>query len=475
MNGNYSLSEDEEFEYIKKINNYLIDYEKKLESINHISHYKLIIFSGEKICDLMLALYTKKLGYKVLESEMMFFLKGKNLIPKETIEFIELVLDFHELRHLNQNPPYEVLVSFLNAFNYFFLWFDQIYAESFSLKNPFEIKKISKIIFNLPKNKIYEAENQVIENPENSEIESTGFVISYNGQVLTENPLNFLLQNVMQIKEYAIEIKDQLDDIQKELQYISKQFSEYQIMVENQLECALFDDEKDRIIKGYIDSCAEKFKNFSEKNSKETDFIREKKKLQNFFEENTWNKLSEESKTFLISSRLMYNEYILIDEQIDYSGVCILVTKALELEISKRFFTDFLGYLDEKYHKNYSKYHTALTFKNYSRLYDHQFTMGSIAYVMCLKSGKYDTPEQEQNNKKVLMEYCKDCIFTQKGDDEIEKLLNEYAKSIEKVREDFRNPSAHRNKIKQGDAEACFKYIIDVDKILKNMLNSFDY
>lgn len=463
MADNYYLSEKEELEYIQKINNFLNDFEKGLKSIDQINNYHRVLFTGTKTCDLMLALYTKKLGYKVLEMEMIPFLYSNELIPKETLDFLILVLDFRGTE-IYRNPTYDFLVKFLNAFKHFFLWYNQIYTESFSLKNPFEIEDIDKITLNLSENKNLDVNNEI------KDADSSNKEYDTEKQILLS-----LSTDVVEIKEYVEEMFGIIIDIQKQVYKISEQISEYQNMLENQIKRALSEDEKDRIIEGYIDSCVEKFKSFSETNSKNMDYIREKKKLKSLFTEKAWNKLSDESKTFLISSRVMFNEYIMIEDQIDYSGVCILVTKALELEITKRFFTDFLEYLDNKYNKNYSKYHTALTFKGYNRLYDHQFTMGGIAYVMCLKSSKYDTLEQEQNNKKVLIEYCKDCIFSQKSDEEIENLLTEYATAIETVRNDFRNPSAHRNKIKQGDAEACFEYIIDVDKILKKMLNSFDY
>ena len=40
---------------------------------------------------------------------------------------------------------------------------------------------------------------------------------------------------------------------------------------------------------------------------------------------------------------------------IDYTGVCLLVSKAFEVEISKRFFRDYIAYLAEHYPWNKSK------------------------------------------------------------------------------------------------------------------------
>ena len=527
----YSLTKNEERHLIRKIDSLIMNFEEQINSINHIDNYKKLIFTGEKICDSMLELYTKKLGYNIPESEMFYFLLEKDLIPTEAIEFIEVVLDFHESRRLQKNPSYEFLYSFLNAFNYFFLWFNEIYSESFSVEDPFDIYKISNLIFNLPnrEEKVFEVigkekidfkeirneeklldlvddedvlielirESAIVESYEKCmelpdiEIEGTACVSipdddsfndfeldslleKTNNKDYSENLLLLLFKEVRELKEAMRKIDDKLTDIQKQLNNISKQFSDYQKMVENQLLRVNSEDEKEGIIQGYIDVCVEQLKNFSEINSKNTDYIREKRKLKSLFDD-AWDKLSDESKTFLISSRLMFNEYIMIDEQIDYSGVCILLAKALELEATKRFFTDFIEYLGKKFQKNYSRYHTALTFNRNNLLFEEKFSMGSIAYVLCYKSDDKITPKQKSNNKKLLMDYCRNCIFSNKNDDEIEILLEDYASSIEEVREKYRNPSAHRNKIQQGDAKACFDFIIDHEELLIKMLKSFDY
>ena len=54
-------------------------------------------------------------------------------------------------------------------------------------------------------------------------------------------------------------------------------------------------------------------------------------------------------------------------------------------------------------------------------------------------------------------------------------MLNYYAEQIELIKEKYRNPSAHRDQIKRVDAEECMDLIIDVEKLLKQMIDSFDY
>ena len=107
-------------------------------------------------------------------------------------------------------------------------------------------------------------------------------------------------------------------------------------------------------------------------------------------------------------------------------------------------------------------------------MFPEKFTMGDIAFVLCHIENWNDTQEQKAINKERLMDYCRSCIFSKYNEEEIERLLNYYASSIETIRTKYRNPSAHTNEIKQVDAEECFDLVLDVEKLLKEMLDSFD-
>ena len=52
----------------------------------------------------------------------------------------------------------------------------------------------------------------------------------------------------------------------------------------------------------------------------------------------------------------------------------------------------------------------------------------------------------------------------------IERELKKDCYFIERVRIDYRNPSAHRGELSIISAQKCFNYIIDIEHMLKNML-----
>lgn len=133
-----------------------------------------------------------------------------------------------------------------------------------------------------------------------------------------------------------------------------------------------------------------------------------------------------------------------------------------------------MSYLEKKYSHDYSKYHTALLFQGRYPLLPEKFTMGNIAYALCYFENKYDTPQQIANNKRRLLDYSKDCVFSKYTSAQIETMLHDYAEAIETIRTKYRNPSAHTNELKRIDAEECFNLVLDVEKILKQMLDSFD-
>lgn len=461
-----------------------------------------------------------------------------NIIPPECENFLYLIKKYrNEFMHGEQESN-KLVLSFLKAFNYFIQWFDNYYSQKYKNKlkieeccelinsltydetnktlDFIEIKKDLKIDDTL---KIHEFETdkeitkikKEIKNLEKEKTtNNTTFSIRLNEPSLKEYDSNEEIKRLKEKLKYKEKIhqkqiqklNDKNDEILKKLDETGRQFErcmtilneinkrgeriEYKIdnitnqitiiqsLTERQINNAESEEEIERIIETYISQCIDNIMNHSIIFKENQNYQIEKKKLIYSIGEEGWNKLCEKTKTFLITSKLMYNHLITMDNIIDYSGICVLVTKSLEVEIHKRFFTNFLKYLNEKYGNNYKKYHTALLYQNRKPLLSEKFTMGNIAFVMCYIENWNDTDEQKTNNKLKLMEYCKTCIFSKYNDEEIEKLLIKYASSIEEIREKYRNPSAHTNEIKRIDAEECFNLVLDIEKLLKKMLDSFD-
>ena len=290
----------------------------------------------------------------------------------------------------------------------------------------------------------------------------------------TSRQLERCLDILEKIDAQGKRVESKIDELHHKIDNISSQITTIQSFTERQLRNAQSSEEIEKIVGTFIDECIENIMSHAQNFTETQNYEIEKTKLKYSLGEGAWDKLCEKSRTFLITSKVMYNHLITMDDIIDYSGICVLVTKALEVELHKRFFTGFLEYLKGKYGRNYEKYHTALLHQHRTPLFSEAFTMGDIAFVMCFKENRYDNDDQKSNNELRLMEYCRECVFSRHDENRIRRLLKKYASSIEEIRKNYRNPSAHTNEIKRIDAEECFNLVLDVEKLLKQMLDSFD-
>lgn len=281
-----------------------------------------------------------------------------------------------------------------------------------------------------------------------------------------------------QILRSNTRIESKVDKIEQMIKMLSGEINAYQRLTERQLSRVESEDEAERLISSYTEECANCIvSNTIDTYTQDDNEVlnNEQEKLIQLLGESGWKKLNEASQRFLISARVLFRQFQKLQDIIDYSGVCVLVTKALEVELDKRFYHNFLSFLKEKYKKDYTKYHTALLYKYKSPLRPQSFTMGNLAFVLCFVDNRNDSISQIENNKAQLLDYSKSKLLSKYTEEEIKELLREYAKAIEDIRKKFRNPSAHTNEIKRIDAENCLNLVLDVQKLLKRMLDSFDF
>lgn len=181
-----------------------------------------------------------------------------------------------------------------------------------------------------------------------------------------------------------------------------------------------------------------------------------------------WNKMTEESRTCIITSKVAYDSIQKIDENdnMDYSGVCILASKALDIEISKRFFEEYIVYLRAT--TDISKWPDALFDKNNCLLTEENLTLGTAQYVLGIdKRGNI----RNQDDYNLFSNYAKNKLYSvQLGAAELKTHLSKCIQCIEKVRTNFRNPAAHRTTMDRVTAKECIDYLVDTYKKLKEIL-----
>ncbi len=465
---------------IFKIRTNLVSYKKfAINTLNkkNINDYDTVILKGAQTCNLMLELivvsitnFTVENGFvkdnsrKYSGIPILDFCTVENqyTLPPEARNFLNIIKEYKNKSITQLIVDYETVIEFTRAFDYFIVWFYDYINENEilpldkkwgDLKDILINEKIEKRI-NLAK--LEEHAEKTLEN-----------INTLQSQISSVN------DNVKIVDNRTQRIETAIDEIAQQLRELTNQITLYQSLITRQLEKTNSENENDKIIQSFVDECVDRIVNNTNVMSEDWTFEREKRKLINSIGESAWGKLDDSSKTFLITSKAMYNDLLMVDELTDYSGVCILVTKALDLELTKRFFHGFLNFLNRVYDTDYTKYHTALLYKNGSPLNIEKFTMGNIAFALCYKENWNDTEDQKIHNKKVLLEYVKSELIINKTDNEIWDMLNDYGANIERIRIDYRNPSAHTNQLHQIHAKECFDLVLDVEKLLKKMLDSF--
>ena len=145
--------------------------------------------------------------------------------------------------------------------------------------------------------------------------------------------------------------------------------------------------------------------------------------------------------------------------------------------MKRRFYSDYIVFLKEKCpgKKNYGKYPTALLSKERKPIRAKEFTLGRVPFALCARHGKYDREDEINNSKERLLEYAKAKLLIGMSEEEIMDTLTEYGEEIAIITDEYRNKVAHTNELRRVNAEMCFDLVLDVEKLLKQMMDSFSY
>lgn len=334
-------------------------------------------------------------------------------------------------------------------------------------------------------------------NPGSSDVYSLMKFILENKNRINDNNLNSIMRILQRIDANVDRIDNNLDtaknEINQKLDNISdglaetkkilfdfkNMFAEYQKDISEKLSNPLLDEiSREKLINDFSNSVVTKITDKMFQDKIKDDLQKEMVYLKTIFDDN-WNKLSEKSQIFLATARVMFIQMSSISDLTDYSGVCILVSKAVEEELHKRFYRGFVDYLKNNYPfpQKAKEWHSELYRLNgygrYSIIPAHEFTLGSFPFI-CYKRGRNVTDEQFQINQKRLMEYCRNRLFVSEySETQIEDGLMYISNKSEEIKNQFRNPSAHLNELQYIDAKRCIETVIEVEKILKKILMMF--
>lgn len=183
-----------------------------------------------------------------------------------------------------------------------------------------------------------------------------------------------------------------------------------------------------------------------------------------------WGDLDAYTQRALVSSIVIFKKTKKVD--VDFSGVVICATTALENELGIRFFEGYKAYLKKQGIPVYNWPESLVYMKNGTKVESARFLMGNLPFILGGKQRKTKDNGQIFRYKKVL-------------DPSEEKMLAAYLKTIfrsetynidtlrngtrwdnsivdrcEDIRELYRNNAAHPELISRAEAEKCCESII---------------
>lgn len=403
-------------------------------------------------------------------------------IPVQISQFADVIIKYRNMSAHVQNISYGECVIFSEAFSYFLTWFayesstisrcgDFLRQEFLGSINKFKNKFVYWTLVDIRSQEqilpISSFTNAISKNTEPKEY----------ANIIVQQILPPLLQSIDDVKSGIAKVERTVDKMAEQLAVICDSVLNYQALLERQISIAASDAEIDRILTAYSDEVSSRIAREVNEQIALQDFEAEQKRLQVVIGDKVWQRLDDSSKEFLTTAKITYNTYGKISGAVDYSGVCLLVTKAVEVEMNKRFCRDYLAFLKSKYpgKKNYCKFPSIMRDKSGKPIKPRDFTLGSVAYTIGIQFDYAASQNDITVIRDEIMDFCRTKIMVGKDDTYIEDALEQIADGVETIRKDYRNPSAHTNQLRKINAKECFDLVLDVEKLLKTIIELLDY
>lgn len=485
-----------------EIDNELILF-RELFNIRRNYRNSLLISQGGRITQHLVEFLARNkidIDEDIYKSDFKVFLDKCEFIPDAIRDFILIINNYrkevvHSLKY--EEELGEVMLSFLETFNEVLIWFEYYCRYEFNTqyKKFRQIERTRKFLDQKIEKQKQTGDNfNEYKGPETILVEKSPDeiieLIAHLPEICDavkdiQRTTHDMISTVHEINDTTHDTNRTVQDIDNnvknlliEFKQMNESLNDIQKKYEKKLENEYSDEKIENILTEFSDRCVIKIRDSIEKKVIGTeDYKKEEEKLIEYLGEPAWNKLEDRSKTFLTTSKITFNRLNDLGDVIDYSGVCLLVTKALERELTKRFYKGFIDYLKGKYNKNYNEYHTSLLSQNpknkdYYVKKPKYWSLGGIPYILGFI--EHNDPEINEKNISRLIEYSKNELFTGLNDEEIKETLYEYGSQVYDITKKYRNRAAHVNELKKLNAEECFAYVIEAQQVLKIMLDSFD-
>lgn len=298
----------------------------------------------------------------------------------------------------------------------------------------------------------------------------------------------------------SIKDKQYLKRKKKEINNLLTSFSSSSLIEKEELEkISLFDSLKISFKSAFnnvktmlideFNDLKEEFKDLPDKLVKETKkaltSIEEekiKREVISLIKEDNFNKLSEDSKSYLITGYYLYTSSNLNNiSGADYSSIIITFSKILENELKRRYYYNYLNYLKLK---NYplNEYPNQLLYINNNKLSirkEHTIKLGNFEYMF---NGEKNSANQDNTSSYtydrthdliMLYTYNKEEVFTTFAMDNYKESIDLLLKVLSNTREVYRNIASHDKKVSKVDCDKFISTFLTKDKELSSILDLF--
>ena len=207
-----------------------------------------------------------------------------------------------------------------------------------------------------------------------------------------------------------------------------------------------------------------------------------KREVISLIKEDNFNKLSEDSKSYLITGYYLYTSSNLNSiSGADYSSIIITFSKILENELKRRYYYNYLNYLKLK---NYplNEYPNQLLYINNNKLSirkEHTIKLGNFEYMF---NGEKNSANQDNTSSYtydrthdlvMLYTYNKEEVFTTFAMDNYKLSIDLLLKVLSNTREVYRNIASHDKKVSKVDCDKFISTFLTKDKELSSILDLF--
>ncbi|MBR1876754.1 MAG: hypothetical protein IJ805_06580, partial [Lachnospiraceae bacterium] len=195
-------------------------------------------------------------------------------------------------------------------------------------------------------------------------------------------------------------------------------------------------------------------------------------KALNSIGEDTWQKMDKISQKLIVSAEILL-ERIPSNSDFDYAAVCLTATKALEIEMGKRYFSDYIKYSLGQNIKNLT---SGLIKDGVCTRTEAEFSfeyLEGITGFAVNDEGGLDVIPTFSGDNMVFLDYAfKELTKTSSKQHSRTMIMNQvFAANV--IKTNFRDAAALGNRLSYSEAKDCMDYLIDDQRAFGVILEQY--